>query len=289
MSSTSERLKKLQSALKKETEKKNYDDTRFWSAELDNAGDGEAVIRFLPEPAGEDLPYVKVWSHGFKVNNKWYIENCPTTIGQPCPVCDDNGKYWNDGEEGKAFVQNRKSKRKLSYISNILVVNDPKNPQNNGKVFLFKYGKKIYDKMMLAIAPEDEDETPIDIFDLATGADFKLKIKKVAGYANFDTSSFKKPSAVDEDDREGILKSLNSLSEFIAPDKFKSYDDLKTRLDKILHTETENVSRTINEVSDSDDDGFVVETTKHVIHEKEEHASVVDDDELASVKALLED
>lgn len=233
------KLGSLTAKLVKEVEKMNSSgnstDDRFWSLTVDKAQNGYAVIRFLPAPDGEDLPFVKVYSHAFQGTGGWLIDNCLTTIGQKCPVCEHNSGLWNNGTDaGKEIA--RKQKRKLSYISNIYVVKDPSNPENEGKVFLFKYGKKIFDKITAAMQPEFEDEEAIDPFDFWQGANFKLKAKNVAGYRNYDSSEFSQPSALldDDDALEAIWKGQHSLLEFTSADKFKSYDELKTRLDSVL-------------------------------------------------------
>jgi hypothetical protein len=214
------------------------DKDNYWKPEVDKAGNGMATIRFLPaSPAdGEDgLPWVKVFSHGFQGPGGWLIDNCLTTNNQQCPVCEHNNKLWNSGVEANKNVA-RNQKRKLNYTANIYVVSDPKHPENEGKVFLFRFGKKIFDKITEAMNPAFEDETPINPFDLWKGADFKLRIRKVAGYQNYDSSEFASQSALLDDDAEleKIWKSEHSLKTLLAPEKFKSYDDLKARLDKVL-------------------------------------------------------
>jgi hypothetical protein len=210
-------------------------DDRLWKPEVDKAGNGYAVIRFLPAPEGEELPWAKLYTHAFQGTGGWYIENSLTTLGQKDPVSEYNSQLWNSGLDADKEVA-RKQKRKLSYYSNIYVVKDPSNPANEGKVFLFKFGKKIFDKITAAMQPEFEDETPINPFDFWGGANFKLKIKKVAGYWNYDSSEFDRPGALldDDDAMEAIWKQEYSLAELIAPDQFKSYEDLKKRLDYVL-------------------------------------------------------
>jgi hypothetical protein len=210
----------------------------FWKPEVDKAGNGYAVIRFLPQPSvdGDDaLPWVKVFNHGFQGPGGWYIENSLTTLGQKDPVSEYNSQLWNSGIEANKEVA-RKQKRRLSYMANIYVVEDSKNPQNEGKVFLYKFGKKIFDKINEAMNPAFEDEKPLNPFDMWAGANFKLKIRKVEGYQNYDKSEFESPSALLDDDEklEAIWKKEYSLKEFLAPENFKSYDELKARLDKVL-------------------------------------------------------
>ncbi len=232
------RLGTLTSKLVKEVEKMNNTsggDDRLWKLDVDKSGNGYAVLRFLPAPDGEDLPFVKLYSHAFQGPGGWYIENSLTTLNQKDPVSEYNTSLWNNGTEaGKDTA--RRQKRKLTYISNVYVVKDPANPENEGKVFLYKYGKKIFDKLMAAMQPEFEDESPIDPFDLWQGANFKLKAKNVAGYRNYDSSEFAQPSPLNDDDEalEAIWKKEHSLQDFVGADQFKSYDELKKRLTYVL-------------------------------------------------------
>ena len=237
-------LDKLLNAVKEDSkdpsEKKSYVDERLWKPELDTSGNGYAVLRFLPAIEGEDLPWVKLFSHAFQgPTGQWYIENSRTTLGRgdvgKDPVSEYNTSLWNSGVETDKEIA-RKQKRKLSYYSNIYIVSDSKNPHNEGKVFLFRYGKKIFDKLMAAMQPEFEDESPINPFDFWKGANFKLKIRKVDGYWNYDKSEFEAPSAILDDDSaiERIWKEQYSLADFTAPSNFKSYEELKTRLDAVL-------------------------------------------------------
>ena len=231
---SSNNLQFLQKELEKTVSSKNVDE-RFWKPEVDASGNGYAVIRFLPAPDGETVPWAKVYSHAFQGPGGWYIENSRTTLGEKDPVGEVNRQHWNDGtEEGKEIA--RKQKRKLSYYSNIQVVKDPKHPENEGKVFLYKYGKKIHDKILAAMQPEFQDETPINVFDLWEGANFKLKIKKVAGFWNYDSSEFDSVSALSSDDTEleATWKSEHSLEAFTAADQYKSYEDLEKRLQLVL-------------------------------------------------------
>ena len=210
-------------------------DERLWKPEMDKTGNGFAVIRFLPAPEGEDLPWAKMYSHAFQGPGGWYIENSLTTIGQKDPLGEHNRELWNSGTEANKETV-RKQKRKLSYYSNIYVVKDPANPSNEGKVFLFKYGKKIFDKIMEAMQPEFEDETPINPFDFWQGANFKLKIVKKDGYWNYDKSEFGsvEPLLDDDDALEAIWKKEYSLAAVTAPDQFKSYEELEKRLQYVL-------------------------------------------------------
>ena len=217
-------------------EKKSYVDERLWKPVMDKSGNGYAVIRFLPASVDETLPWAKLWNHAFQgPTGQWYIENSLTTLGQNDPVSEYNSKLWNSGVESDKEIA-RKQKRKLQYYSNIYVVSDSANPQNEDKVFLYRYGKKIFDKVMEAMQPELEDEEPLNPFDLWKGANFKLKIRKVDGYWNYDKSEFDKLSALskDDDELEKIYGKQYSLTEFTAPSNFKTYDELKTRLDLVL-------------------------------------------------------
>ena len=210
-------------------------DDRFWKPEVDKAGNGYAVIRFLPAPEGCELPWAQMWSHAFQGPGGWYIENSLTTLGQKDPVSEYNRTLWNSGRDSDKDIA-RKQKRKLSHYANIYVVADPANPHNEGKVFLYKFGKKIFDKITEAMQPQFADEEAINPFDFWAGANFKLKIKKVAGYWNYDSSEFDRQSALldDDDAMEAIWKKEYSLAELVAPDQFKSYDELKKRLDYVL-------------------------------------------------------
>ena len=210
-------------------------DERLWKPEVDKAGNGYAVIRFLPAPDGEDLPWAQVWSHAFQGPGGWYIENSLTTLGKKDPVSDLNRTLWNSGSDADKEIA-RKQKRKLSYYANVYIVKDSANPENEGQVKLYKFGKKIFDKITASMQPEFEDEEPINPFDFWKGANFKLKIKQVAGFWNYDSSEFGKTEALLDDDAEleKIYDKIYDLSEFTAPDQFKSYDELKSRLDSVL-------------------------------------------------------
>ena len=233
------KLGSLTQKLVKEVEKMNNtngnNDDRLWKLECDKSGNGYAVIRFLPAPDGEDLPFVKLYSHAFQGPGGWYIENSLTTLGQKDPVSEYNTTLWNNGTDaGKETA--RRQKRKLTYVANVYVVKDPANPENEGEVKLYKFGKKIFDKLTAAMQPEFEDEEAIDPFDFWQGANFKLKAKNVAGYRNYDSSEFAGTSPVldDDDALEALWKKEYSLQEFVAADQFKSYEDLKKRLEYVL-------------------------------------------------------
>ena len=237
------KLGSLTSKLVKEVEKMSTTsggaDERLWKPEMDKTGNGFAVIRFLPAPEGEELPWAKMYSHAFQGPGGWYIENSLTTIGQKDPLGEYNRELWNSGSEANKETV-RKQKRKLSYYSNIYVVKDPANPANEGRVFLFKYGKKIFDKVMEAMQPEFEDETPINPFDFWQGANFKLKIVKKDGYWNYDKSEFGsvEPLLNDDDALETIWKKQYSLTAITAPDQFKSYEELDRRMNMVLGKKT---------------------------------------------------
>ena len=221
----------LQKELEKTVSTRQVDE-RFWKPEVDASGNGYAVIRFLPAPDGETIPWAKVYSHAFQGPGGWYIENSLTTIGDKDPVGEVNRRLWNSGEDADKDTA-RKQKRKLSYYSNIYVVKDPKHPENEGKVFLYKYGKKIHDKIVSSMQPQFEDEEPINPFDMWKGADFRIKIQTIGGYWNYDKSDFAPVSPLggfDDAKLEEIWKSQHSLKEFTDPANFKSYEQLEERL-----------------------------------------------------------
>ena len=261
-------LGSLTAKLVKEVEKVNNSggggDDRLWKPELDKTGNGYAVIRFLPAPDKEEIPWAKLYTHAFQGPGGWYIENSLTTVGGKDPVSDYNRELWNSGNESDKDVV-RKQKRKLSYYSNIYVVKDPTNPANEGKVFLFKYGKKIFDKIMEAMQPEFEDESPINPFDFWQGANFKLKIVKKDGFWNYDKSEFDTvaPLLEDDDALEALWKKEYSLAAVTAPDQFKSYDALKKRLDAVLGVA---VSKSV--VQETEYDGYQEQEDKKVTEDQ---------------------
>ena len=218
------------------TETKSYIDDRFWKLEADKAGNASATIRFLPKTENDELPWVKVFSHAFQgPTGKWYIENSLTTLGENDPVGELNTQLWNSGSDANKEIA-RKQKRKLHFVANVLIVSDPKHPENEGQVRLFKFGKKIFDKIMDKARPTFEDEQPVNVFDFWEGADFKLRMRKVDGYPNYDQSVFMEPSAIADDD-EQILAIANKqyrLAEFTDAKNFKPYDELKKKLDSVL-------------------------------------------------------
>lgn len=229
--SINELMKKLEDGTKKD-----YKDDRFWRPEQDKQGNGFAIIRFLPEIDGEDCPWVKLYSHAFQGMGGWYIENSLTTLNQKDPVSELNSELWNTGsEEDKNIARSRK--RKTTYISNILVIKDEANPQNEGKVFLYKYGTKIFDKIQEKMKPEFKDEDAINPFDFWGGCNFKLKIRKVGGYTNYDKSEFDSVTPLfggDDTKIEKIWKQQHALKPFVAAESFKTYDELKKRLYDVL-------------------------------------------------------
>ena len=245
-------LDKLLNAVKEDSApqegKKSYKDDRLWKPELDKSGNGYAVLRFLPSCEGEDLPWAKLWSHAFQgPTGQWYIENSLTTTGGKDPVSEHNTALWNSGVESDKEIA-RKQKRKLQYYSNVYVVSDAKHPENEGKVFLFRYGKKIFDKIMESMQPAFPDDVAVNPFDFWEGANFKLKIRKVDGYWNYDKSEFDSPTAIFKEDSaiESLWKTQYPLNEFTGESNFKSYDELKIRLDTVLSGKT-----TVGNVTDS--------------------------------------
>ena len=219
------------------SDKKSYKDERQWKPTVDKAGNGYAVIRFLPAPEGNELPWVRYWDHGFKGSTgQWYIEKSLTSIGQQDPVSEHNSILWNSGRDEDKEIA-RKQKRRLHYVSNILVESDPSNPDNEGKVFMFTFGKKIYDKIMDVMQPQFADEEPVNPFDFWDGASFKLKIRNVEGYRNYDKSEFSSPSPLldgDESALEELYGTLYDLNEFNEPKNYKTYEELKARLMLVL-------------------------------------------------------
>ena len=288
------KLGSLTAKLVKEVEKMNNNgasgDDRLWKLDVDKSGNGYAVIRFLPAPENEDLPFVKLYSHAFQGSGGWYIENSLTTLGQKDPVSEYNSQLWNNGTDaGKEMA--RKQKRKLTYISNIYVVKDPANPENEGKTFLFKYGKKIFDKLTAAMQPEFEDEEAIDPFDFWQGANFKLKAKNVAGYRNYDSSEFAAVSPLldDDDAMEAIWKKELSLSEFVAPDQFKTYDALKVRLEYVLGKRgAKPVAQDLEVEEEEYETTPVAETRETVSSVASSSSEIEDDDTLSYFQRLAE-
>lgn len=234
-------------------EKKSYDDNRFWRLEGDKAGNGTATLRFLPRVEGDELPWVRMFNHGFQgPTGKWYIENSLTTLGENDPVGELNTMLWNSGSDANKEIA-RKQKRKLSFIANVLIVSDPRHPENEGQVRLYKFGKKIFDKIMDKARPTFEDETPVNVFDLWEGADFKLRQRKVEGYPNYDQSVFNAPAPVAEDE-DAILAVVNAqhkLAEFVDKKNFKTYEELSRKLVSVLNSEM--ATPTAASMDDGDD------------------------------------
>ena len=289
-------LNKLTEQLKKlNTNEASSADDRFWYPDVDKAGNGYAVVRFLPSPPDEDVPFVRVWEHGFKgPTGQWYIEKSLTTLGKDDPVSEYNTQLWNSttDDNSSARKQARDQKRKLNYVSNIYVVKDPAKPQNEGKVFLFKYGKKIFDKLNEAMNPQFDDEKPLNPFDLWEGADFKIKIRNVEGYRNYDKSEFadRAPLLDDDDNLEKIWKSEHSLQAFLDPKNFKDYDTLKKKLHTVLglSSKTRDVEE---ETPRSEAPKFKAKAAPKIEEEDSFTSSSVDedDDDLSYFKKLAND
>jgi hypothetical protein len=249
-------LDKLNSQLDKMTTKSYSDpnEGKFWKPTRDKAGNGFAIIRFLPAAAGEEMPFVRIWDHGFQgPTGLWYIENSLTTINQDDPVSEYNSKLWNSGIDSDKD-QARKQKRRLKYVANIQVIKDGANPENDGKVFMYQFGKKIFDKLNDLMNPQFEDETPVNPFDLWEGANFRLKIRQFEGYPNYDKSEFDSPSALSDDDAEleRIYNQEHSLQDLIDPKNFKSYSELKAKLYRVLAMDEEPSTPSMA-TDDSDD------------------------------------
>lgn len=264
----------------------NDDDGKYWKCELDKAGNGYAVIRFLPSPSvdGDDGdPFVKYYDHGFQGPGGWYIEKSLTSIGEKDPMSEHNSQLWTSGIESNKELA-RKQKRRLHFVSNIYVIKDSKNPENEGKVFLFKYGKKIFEKLTQAMNPQFEDDVKIDPFDFWAGANFKLKIRKVDGYQNYDLSEFDSPNPLFEDDKEmeNVWKQEYSLKEIIDPSNFKSYDELKKRLDKVLGNSTQETTQKLSTVQQ-------MKMSAPPVAKVDEEVSVEEDDDLEYFKNLIND
>lgn len=298
--SRSKSLEKLNDQLTKISSKgySNPDENKYWKPTRDSSGNGFAIIRFLPAPDGEDMPFVRLWDHGFQGPGGWYIENSLSTLGQDDPVGEINKKLWNSGNEADK-KEAQKQKRRLHYISNVYVIKDPGNPDNEGKVFLFKYGKKIFDKLNDLMNPSFEDENPVNPFDLWEGANFRLKIRQFEGYPNYDKSEFDSPSPLSEDDSklESVWKQEHSLAEVINPKNFKSYEELQAKLYRVLgltggasgRQSSNNAAE--NEDIDSDLDMSQLKKSASAAPIKEEKSSFEisssdDDDDMEFFKSL---
>jgi len=269
------------------TEKKNYGDDRLWKPTVDKSGNGYAVIRFLPAAEGTELPWVRYWDHGFKgPTGLWYIERSLTSIGQTDPVGELNSRLWNSGIDADK-EKARDQKRRLHYVSNIYVVSDPSNPANEGKVFLYQFGKKIFDKIMDVMQPDFADEEPVNPFDMWEGADFKLKIRNVEGYRNYDKSEFSSASQLAEDDKlEAIYNQMHDLSDFTDPKNYKSYDELKAKLMRVLGEEADAGSPTVVQMNKVNEPA---EPVAQPITAEQISESPEDDDTLSYFKRLAND
>lgn len=270
-------------------QQKSGADERFWRPTVDKSGNGSAIIRFLPAPAGEDVPFVRYWDHGFQGPGGWYIENSLTSIGLDDPVSEYNSKLWNTGNEKDKELA-RKQKRRLHYISNIYIVKDPANPDNEGKVFLYKYGKKIFDMLNSAMHPEFEDEEALNPFDFWEGANFRLRIRNVEGYRNYDKSTFDDSSSLFDDDEEleRVWQTEYPLQEFLDPKNFKSYEELKSKLNKVLgEVQSQSTAEDLPEVEFT---APVAESTPQPFAEETSTPSFEDDDDsLEFFKNLAKD
>lgn len=274
--------------------KKSFGDDRFWKPDVDKSGNGYAIIRFLPSMDEDNPPFVQTYNHGFQDKGGWFIEECPTTLGKghPCPVCESNGEYWNSGIEANKEIA-RKRKRRMTYVSNIYVVSDPKHPENEGKVFLYRYGLKIFNKVKDMMFPEFEDETPMDPFDFWEGANFKLKIRKVEGYRNYDKSEFEAPSEFEEDVAKDIWENdkIHDLQEFLSPDKIKSYDDLKAKFNRVVGaapTQKRPTAENVYETPAEDEIPFDVSPSSNSDNSAAS-TDVEDDDTMSYFAKLAED
>jgi len=291
-------MENIVSSIKKEINQESRgDDDRIWKPKMGSDNTGYAVVRFLPGTDVSKTPWVRIYDHGFSgPSGKWYIENSLTTIGQKDPVSEYNSRLWNNGTEaGKE--QARKQKRRTSYYANVLVIKDPANPQNEGKVKLYKFGQKIFDKVMGAMQPEFADEDPINPFDLFEGANFRIKIKMVAGYWNYDASDFEKQSPLSEDETklEQIYNAQHDVHSLIAPDQFKSYEELQTKLNEVLGEGPTQQERTVErqvetQEAKSDFDDYFKADDKPTSEGSTSSASSDDDEDLESYfKSLAAD
>ena len=282
-------LTKELSGVSSNNNQKSYVDDRFWKPELDKTGNGYAVLRFLPAVKDEDLPWVKMWSHAFQGPGGWYIENSLTTMNQKDPVSEENSRLWNSGIEADKEIA-RKRKRKLSYFANVLIVSDPKHPENEGQVKLFKFGKKIFDKITDKMQPQFEDEKPVNPFDFWEGADFKLKIRKVDGFWNYDKSEFDSTKEIADNDEaiEGIWTKQYPLKPFLEAANFKSYDELKSKLDKVL-TGSRNTGTVEDMVTPPSISETKPETVVEAVAASSSNDSVDDDETLSYFSKLAEE
>jgi len=288
----------METASPTEGAKKSYSDDTMWKPELDKTGNGYAVVRFLPTPDGEEMPWVSYFDHGFQGPGGWYIEKSLTTLNKQDPVSEYNTQLWNTGIEANKEIA-RKQKRRLHYVSNVYVVSDPKNPDNEGKVFKYRFGKKIFEALKEAISPAFEDEKAINPFDLRDeGANFKIKIRKVDGYWNYDKSEFDSaaPLFTDENRLNDIYKSVHSLSGIIAPSEFKSYEELKEKLDRVLglqgsvsNSTAESVAEDMEEVPWSNVNTETVAEEPVISSAEATSPQVEEDDAMDYFKKLAQD
>lgn len=279
-------------SLSRELEKMNkgaesFKDDRFWNIERDKSGNGFAVIRFLPACEGEEIPWARTFSHGFRgAGGDWFIENCPTTLGQKCPVCEANSVLWNSGIESDKEIA-RARKRKLRYTSNILVISDPAHKENEGKVFLYNYGKKIFDKITESMTPQFAGEDAINPFDFWKGRNFKLKVRTISDFPNYDASEFASPTALfDGDDvkLEKLWKTQYKLAEFVDPSQFKSYDELQSKLNQVLNGKQKPGITDSNPASK-----FAAKSSKPAKEEAPFEAEIEEDDNLSYFRKLSEE
>lgn len=293
--SRSKEFEKLHSQLQKMNSTGPQDDDRFWKLEVDKAGNGYAIIRFLPAPKGEDMPFIRMWDHGFQGPGGWYIENSLTTIGQDDPVSDYNSKLWNSGIESNKDIV-RKQKRRLNYYANIYVVKDEANPDNEGKVFIYKFGKKIYDKLNEAMNPEFEDEEAMNPFDFWSGADFKLKARQVDGWRNYDKSEFTTPGVLadkngtelSDEELEKIWEQEYPLQEFLDPKNFKTYEELQAKLFRVLGEDSDNVPSAPHEAAEPKEQKEM-ESSISSTYDEEPTSEMDEDDDLSFFKQLSEE
>ena len=299
MSTSLDKLRQAMESASRSSEgaKKSYQDDTMWKPELDKTGNGYAVVRFLPTPEGEEMPWVSYFDHGFQGPGGWYIEKSLTTLNKKDPVSEYNTQLWNTGIEANKEIA-RKQKRRLHYVSNVYVVSDPKNPDNEGKVFKYRYGKKIFEQLKEAISPAFEDEQAINPFDLREGANFKIKIRKVDGYWNYDKSEFDSiaPLFDDEEKLNTIYNSVHSLSDVIAPSEFKTYEELKEKLDRVLgltgsvsNSTAESVAEDLDEVPWSDVNKETVAEEPVISSAEASLSSSEDDDAMDYFKKLAQD
>lgn len=284
---------KLKNKIEEMENNKYQDDENVWKLSVDSQDVGSAVIRFLPAPPGEDMPYVRMWDHGFQGPGGWYIENSRTTLGESDPVSEYNSKLWNSGQEDEA----RKQKRRLSYYSNIYVVKDSKNPENEGKVFLYKYGKSVFDMLNEAMHPQYDDIDPVNPFDLWEGADFKLRSRNKDGWRSYDRSEFASPGVLtkpdgtemSDDELEEIWKSQHSLQEIVDPKNFKSYDELQARLHKVLGLDGGTHAPTRSAEGDDEEMSFKPEFKEREATSPKQSSSPSDDDDFDFDDLMKED